>query len=536
MKGQKNILPPEVKNNLNTIFGKSFRPRRIIDNPSDKDLRDWALQYGGIITEFGNISVVTRVRNRMAKLTEVIIDRPGNDDFKLEASSSKELTNALRPMNQEDLKLVENILDYLKGKDMIMLDRTMCMTKGFKKSCRLYVTSEYPRLPLMWGNTLFPADGREPDFISLAIPEWEEKKVLVFPDMGLTIVLGSDYKGEQKKAMLRQVMYWAKREGNLGLHAASKILRISQNNQLKDFGFLLFGLSATGKTTLSCHSHWLRFPERVFIRQDDVVILKRDGTAIGTEDSYYIKTESLEAGSQPLLYAAVLSPRAILENIAVNPETGKVDFFDSTLTSNGRAMVKRSDIAFTDEKIDLGKVDFILFITRRNDIQPPVVRLNQEWAAAAFMLGESVESSAGDPQEAGKALRVVGTNPFIVGSHADEGNMFLKILQDNPGIQCFILNTGYIGGIIRGQKITVKDSVRIIEMIARNAITWQRDNFWGYDVPQSIMGVELERFDPGSYYSDEQIEQLSIELKNERLDWLSQFPSLNPEIIQALQG
>ncbi len=244
---------------MNKIFGKSFQPKRIIDNPSDDSLREWALQHGGVITEFGNLSVTTRVRNRMAKLTEVIMGEP----------------------ESEDLELIHRVLDYLKDKEVIQLDRVMCMKPGFKKNCRLYVTAEYARLPLMWGNTLFPSEGKEPDFVSLAIPEWEEKKVLVFPEQGLTIILGSDYKGEQKKAMLRQVMYWAKKEGNLRLHAAAKIIRVYRGNQLSDFGFLLFGLSATGKTTLSCHSHWLRFPETAVIRQDDVVILRRDGSTVG---------------------------------------------------------------------------------------------------------------------------------------------------------------------------------------------------------------------------------------------------------------
>ena len=211
----------------------------------------------------------------------------------------------------------------------------------------------------------------------------------------------------------------------------------------------------------------------------------------------------MEPGSQPLLYAAALSPRAILENVFVEPQTGKVDFLDTTLTSNGRAMFKRKDIAFSDSRVDMEQVHFILFITRRHDILPPVVRLTPEWAAAAFMLGESIETSAGDPTEAGKALRVVGTNPFIIGSHAEEGNMFLSILRENPGIQCFILNTGNVGGMVRGQKITVRDSVKIIEMIARDKITWQRDDFWGYEVPSDIPGVELDRFDPKNYYSDE---------------------------------
>jgi phosphoenolpyruvate carboxykinase (ATP) len=422
----------------------------------------------------------------------------------------------------------------LKEKEVIALDRVMCSVPEFKKHCRLYVTAEYARLPLMWGNTLFPSEGEKPDFIALTVPEWTEKKVLVFPDAGLTIILGSDYKGENKKAMLRQVMYWAKKQGHLGLHAASKILRVYRGKNLSDFGFLLFGLSGTGKTTLCCHSHWLRYPEAVFVRQDDVVILKRNGEAVGTEDSFYIKTDGIEPSSQPLLYAAALSPRAILENVFVNVETGKVDFFDSSLTSNGRAMVKRRDIAFTDQDVNLERTDFIVFIARRQDIMSPVARLTHEWAAAAFMLGESVETSAGDPDEAGKSLRVVGTNPFIVGSRTEEGNLFLEILQNNPNIQCFLLNTGAVGGIVRGQKITVKDSTKILEMIAKDKIKWAKDNFWGYEVPVEVPGLDLDRFELKNYYDDEQIDELSQSLKKERLDWLYQFPGLNPDIVKAL--
>ncbi|HEY49938.1 MAG TPA: phosphoenolpyruvate carboxykinase (ATP) [Dehalococcoidia bacterium] len=497
---------------MDRILGKEFRPRKIIDNPSEESLREWALQHGGVITEFGNLSVTTSVRNRMAKLTEVILDRP----------------------DPEALDLVYDVLDYLRTKEVIMLDRVMCSTPGYKRHCRLYVTAEYARLPLMWGNTLFPSEGEEPDFIALTVPEWAEKKVFVFPAGGLTIILGSDYKGENKKAMLRQVMYWAKKQGDLGLHAASKVLRVFRGNELKDVGFLLFGLSGTGKTSLSCHSHWLGFPETVIIRQDDVVILRPDGTAVGTEDSFYIKTDGLEPSSQPLLYAAALSPRAILENVFVQPGTGKVDFFDSSLTSNGRAMVKRRDIAFTDDQVDLERVDVIVFITRRLDIMPPVARLNREWAAAAFMLGESVETSAGDPTEAGKSLRVVGTNPFIVGSRTEEGNMFLDILRKKTDIQCFFLNTGVVGGMVRGQKITVKDSVKILEMIAKDNIEWVKDDFWGYEVPLEVPGVDLERFDLKNFYDDDQIEELSEQLKNERVSWLSLFPGLSRDIVNAL--
>ncbi len=495
------------------ILDKEFKPKRIIDNPSEEKLRGWALEQGGVITEFGNLSVVSKVRNRIAKFTEVVMEE----------------------LDQEDEQLVHTVMEYLRDKEMIMLDRVMCQTPGYKKNCRVYFTAEYARIPLMWGNTLFPSEGGKPDFITITVAEWPQKKTLVFPESGLTLILGSDYKGENKKAMLRQVMYWAKKEGNLGLHAASKIIRVFRDGKLRDFGFLLFGLSGTGKTALSCHSHWLCPPERVVIRQDDVVILRSDGSAIGTEESFYLKTDGLEPSTQPLLYAAAISPRAILENVWVEPETGKVDFFNSTLTSNGRGMVKRGDIAFTDSEIDLEKVDFMVFITRHYDIMPQVVCLTPEWAATAFMLGESIETSAGDPAQAGKALRVVCTNPFIVGEEEEEGNILFSLLRNNPDIHCFILNTGKVGGADRGQKITHKDSLKILEMIARDKIAWKKDEFWGYEVPVSIPGVDLERFDLSNFYTEEQIQEISEDLKRERLEWLSQFPGLDGDIINAIR-
>ncbi|MFC2006314.1 phosphoenolpyruvate carboxykinase [Chloroflexota bacterium] len=498
---------------MHNIFAKEFKPKRIIDNPSGDKLREWALEQGGAITEFGNLSVVTQVRNRIAKFTEVVMEE----------------------FDQENVQLVHSVMEYLKDKEMIMLDRVMCQTPGYKKNCRVYFTAGYARIPLMWGNTLFPSEGGKPDFTTITVAEWPQKKTLVFPGSGITLILGSDYKGENKKAMLRQMMYSAKKEGNLGLHAASKIMRVFRDGELRDFGFLLFGLSGTGKTALSCHSHWLRPPERVVIRQDDVVILRSDGSAIGTEESFYLKTENLEPGSQPLLYAAAISPRAILENVWIEPESGKVDFFNATLTSNGRGMVKRRDIAFTDSEIDLEKVDFMIFITRHYDIMPPVVRLNSEWAATAFMLGESIETSAGDPTQAGKALRVVGTNPFIVGEEEEEGNILLSLLRNNPGIECFILNTGVTGGEDRGQKIAHKDSLKILEMIARDKIIWEKDRFWGYDVPIHIPEINLERFNLNNYYTEEQILDISEDLKKERLEWLSQFHRLDRSIINALK-
>ena len=495
------------------ILGFDFRPKRIIDNPSDADLRQIAMNQGGIITQFGNLAVVTKVRNRSAKFTEII----------------------LRDLNSSEKELLTEVFDAVKGMEFIQLDRTMCMEPDFKVACRLYCDASFARLPLMWGNTLFEPEGKEPDFITIDLPNWPERKVLVIPDQGLTIALGTDYKGEVKKSMLRKLMYRVKKRGCLGLHAGSKILRVVKDGKLADMGFLFFGLSGTGKTSLTCHSHWLKSPERVIIRQDDVVVMRQDGRCIGSENSYYVKTDGLEPESQPLLYAAALSPRTILENVKVYPDGNRVDFFDQSITSNGRAMVKRSDVAFTDDQIDLDRVNNIVFITRHNDIVPPVAKLSPEWAAATFMLGESVETSAGDPTRAGQSVRVVGTNPFIIGSEYEEGNILLRILRKNPDIQCFTMNTGWVGSEYSGAKISVFDSVKIVEMIARNQIRWRRDEFWRYEVPEEVPGMDISRFDLANFYDQSQIRALSSELKEDRKQWLSKFEGLDKAILDVFE-
>jgi phosphoenolpyruvate carboxykinase (ATP) len=498
------------------ILGRELNVKNLIDNPDDEFLRQRCFRHGALITQFGNLAVMSRVKNRSAKFTEIILREP----------------------TQEENDVVDAVFAYLKTKEVIKLDRRMCQHPEFNYACRLYVTEGFPRLPLMWGNTMFAPENKDPDFITIAVPEWPDRKVLVFPEQGVTLSLGTDYKGEIKKSMLRQVMYWVKKKGFLGLHAGSKIIRTDKGNGVEDVGFIFFGLSGTGKTSLTCHGHWLAAPEGVVIRQDDVVILRQDGSCIGTEDSFYVKTDGLEPVNQPLIYAACLSPRTILENVMIRGENKEVDFMDNSITSNGRAMVKRSDLAFTDKEVDLAKANNIVFIMRRRDVVPPVMKLGPEWGAAAFMLGESVETSAGDPANAGKSLRVVGTNPFIVGSEAEEGNIFLDILRRNPDINCYIINTGSVGGEQGGAKVTLKETVKIIEMIARDKIEWCRDPFWGYDVPVGIPEVNMERFDLRNFYNQEEIEKRSKGLKAERLAWLEQFEKegMSSEIIRALKG
>jgi len=492
---------------------------RIAWNPSIEKLREMA-RPDEQTTEYGSANYITSIRSRSAKFTDIVFT----------ASPQQEKTLA-------------DVGAYLEGKELIAIDRTMCMRNGYQTPIRLFVTKKFARLAYMWGRMLFvPAQAVEqPEFTIVDVPEWPERKILVDPKNFITFILGSDYCGEIKKAGLRMMMYAhkTKRHG-LGLHAGSKILRVQDagSGKLVEKGVLLFGLSATGKTTLTCHHHWLDASagELVRIRQDDVVLLNRDGSAIGTEDNFYIKTDGLEPDSQPLLYKGATSPNAILENVKVGAG-GKVDFFDSSITSNGRGIVIRKELGFTDASIDLERVDMMVFITRRKTIVPPIARLTPEQAAAFFMLGESVESSAGDPTQAGKPLRVVGTNPFIIGPLEEEGNRFLEILRANPHIECYLLDTGRFGahaGVDDGVKITVYDSARLLADAARGVIKWKLDPYWGYEVAAEVGDVDMKHFDPRQYYNEGEYRRLTEELKEERRTWLRQFKGLDKRIAAAV--
>lgn len=489
----------------------------LLDNPSEQELRELA-RHDERTTEFGSPCYVTKVRARSAKLTRNTVDG--------------EVTEA-------DRRTLRQVHEYLKDQHLIRVDRTMgAGSPEDVYACRLYVTRRYARLALMFQASLLPprADKRgDPDLITVDVPDWPgERAILVDPDEGITYVLNSDYYGEVKKAFLRMTMHRAKQAGNLGLHAGSKEVRArnARSGAIEPHGCLFFGLSGTGKTSLTCHDFGLTGDEGVKIRQDDVIVLRPDGYAEGTEGGgFYIKTERLSREDQAALYDACTAPRAILENVWVD-DGGRVDFDNTELTGNGRAIVRIDDVRNTDGRIDLERADLIFFITR-NPLVPAVGRLTREQAAVAFMLGESIKTSAADPNAKGEPVREVGTNPFIVGPPGEEGNIFYGIVSQNPATRCFLLNTGKMGEGRGAAKITLLDTVAILRAIARNAVEWVRDPAMGFEVPRSVDGVDDRKFRVSEFYSASDLEDRLRLLRAERREWLERFDAFDEALRRA---
>ena len=512
----------------------------------DKKLRRLAEEIGHK-TQWGNYAFFSVVRNRSAPLTVVL-----NVDWEpFQGWSDKQrllIKNAPETLNK--------LKNYLPKAPIVRVERIMGKNPYFTPRCNLYVSTQRKdaiRLPYMWSKALFSGGKTKgPDLKLIYVPEWQEKdrQILVFPNQGLTYVLGTDYYGEVKKGFLRMAMWYAKKAGMLSVHAGSKMVRArDKKGKLRHYSMILFGLTATGKTTHSCHNHNLDRPgEGVEIVQDDVVFIRPDGSALGTEQGFFIKTDSLHPVEQPLLYNAAIKKEAVFENVMID-NTGRVSFSDETLSGNGRGVIQRTDLGGACAKtINLPPVKhtdglIIVFITRRNTVQPIASKLTAEQAAAFFMLGESIETAASDPTKAGKSVRVVGTNPFIVGCEAEEGNKFYEFLKANEEkVQCYLLNTGGVGEISRREKdgrlkilrpvtrVEVGEMASIIRGITRGTIDWVKEPDFGTLVPKKVDGVRPELFNIKKFYSENDREQLCRKLRLERIEYLEVFKKLRLQI------
>lgn len=526
---------------------------RNVTHLSEKQAREMARPFAQV-TEFGNLNFHSNVRNRSAGLTVYV----GGDAVRQES---------LNPRQQAILDNVPDTLvkvhRYLDRAPIVSTRRTMGDNAQFNPHCTLYVSTyakDTVRIVYMWGETLL--DYRPqlpgPEMSLVYVPEWPEqdRQILVFPEESVTFVLGSDYMGEAKKGFLRMGMWHAKQAGMLGVHAGSKIVEArGPDGRLRRYSMLLFGLSATGKTTHSCHTHGLgEEGESMEVVQDDVCFLGRDGSALGTERGFYLKTEGLDPHSQPLLYQAAIQHDTVFENVMVDAE-GHVDFQDETITSNGRGVVQMAHFApHASDTINippLSELDglLLIFITRRNTVVPVVSKLNAEQAAAAFMLGESIESSAGDPRRVGESVRVVGTNPFIIGDEAAEGNWIYDFIEAHGDrVQAYLINTGGVGEIreklpdgtsrVRREvtRIQIPETSALFRSIVRGKVEWVDEPYFGTQVPSRIEGADLGRFDVESHYSKQEIEEYVEALGRERREYLERFTGLNPALLKAASG
>lgn len=473
---------------------------------------------------------------------------------------------------------LHNVLHFMRTLPFIHLRRQMGNNSEFNPICNLYLSIADPRnirLAYMWGNTQREPDGKPgPEFTMIHIPEEHSirQQVLALPEYNINIALGTDYMGEDKKGFLRQAMYSADKKGMLGLHAGTKCVtaRDVGDGKLKRYGVFIFGLSATGKSTWSCHQLGLNYRDGEFteVAQDDIVFLKKDGSALGSETGFFVKTD-VSPDLQEAMYNALIHKSALYENVMVDAK-GNPDFLDETLCANGRAVIQKNQLKIrrgrrmvnmSAKSINIPSLEELdglvfAFITRRNTIMPFAQELTPEQAVLAYLWGESSHSYASQPAKAGESVRTVGTDPFIIGSRAKKTNHFHDIIMSlvdryNDKVKFYQYNTGGVGEIIETYQDGTQTKKRQLCKVNRVPIDLmaaiQRGDFRGTNTYESgplgtreivqVEGYDLSPYNPENFYSREQIEDYMRDLVVGRREFTEQVASegLKQEIIDAAE-
>jgi phosphoenolpyruvate carboxykinase (ATP) len=429
--------------------------------------------------------------------------------------------------------------EYIADRDMVVVDGFIGYAGPLRTPARLVIEKRNANIAGMQRYLYYdPVEGDTPHTPeitiiytpNLAMPGYPNERVIaVWLEEGVTRVLNSDYFGESKKGGLRM---WNQRVydgGGLAMHAGCKVIPTSQG--LKTM--LIVGLSGTGKTTTTFTKQNGSQPV-----QDDFIGLLPGGEVVSTEDGCFAKTFALDPKDEPTIYGAVTRPDAYLENVSQHGD--ELDFFDTSYTQNGRAVFNmRSIDNFPPDR--LPPASFLLILNRNENIIPGVAKLNIEQAAGYFMLGETQGTSAGGAEEAGKALRVPGTNPFFPLRHEQQGNRLAALLATHP-LEVYLLNTGRVGGPEgddRSKKVRIPHSSAIVAAIAEGTITWDEDPDFGYQVASEVPGIDdVELLQPRRLYERQgrmaEYRQHVERLKAERARYLAGFPGLDQAIVKAV--
>jgi phosphoenolpyruvate carboxykinase (ATP) len=499
--------------------------RRVFHDPTPEELRAFTEEMPSCrITEFGNVNVQTRATSRSAGSTYVVSDDPG-------VTSGQTITR------DEYERIARMQDDYIAGQEMVVVNGFIGNEESFRTAARLTIERANANVAGMQQKLYYPRDGQDPEVQviytpNLAAPGYPDERVIAVDlDNGVTRILNSDYFGESKKGGLRMWNKIVYDRGGLALHAGCKVVPVGGVEKV----FLIIGLSGTGKTTTTFTTQNDSLPV-----QDDFVALMPGGHVHGTENGCFAKTFSLDPEFEPNIYGAVTKPETYLENV-YQDDRGEVNFFETSYTKNGRSVFRMDALGRWKDPREVGTVDYLLILNRNENLIPAVARLSQLHAAGFFMLGETTGTSAGGKAEEGKFLRVPGTNPFFPLLHGLQGNRIRELLDSHP-IDVFLMNTGRVGGREgdeRSKKVKIPHSSAVVKSIAEDAISWTDDEDFGYQVAESVPGIDdPELLQPRRLYERQgragEYRDAVERLKADRVEFLQGFEALEEEIIKAV--
>ncbi len=482
--------------------------KEVIHNPSYEALfeaeTDPTLEgyEKGQLTELGAVNVMTGVyTGRSPKDKFIVMDENSKDTVWW---TSDEFKNDNHPCSEETWKELKEIaVKQLSGKKLYVVDVFCGANKDTRMAIRFIMEVAWQAhfVTNMFINpTPEELEEFEPDFVCYNA---SKAKVENYKELGLNsetaaafnitsreqVILNTWYGGEMKKGMFSMMNYYLPLKGMASMHCSANTDMNGENTAL------FFGLSGTGKTTLSTD------PKRLLIGDDEHGW--DDKGVFNFEGGCYAKVINLDKDSEPDIYRAI-KRNALLENVTVDAE-GKCDFADSSVTENTRVSYPIDHIEKIVRPISAAPAakNVIFLSADAFGVLPPVSVLTPEQAQYYFLSGFTSKL-------AGTERGITEPTPTF---SACFGQAFLELhptkyaeelvkKMEASGAKAYLVNTGWNG---TGKRISIKDTRGIIDAILDGSILKAETKevpYFNLSVPTELPGVATNILDPRDTYAD----------------------------------
>ena len=482
--------------------------KEIVHNPSYEQLFEEETKPGlegfekGQVTELGAVNVMTGIfTGRSPKDKYIVKDDTTKDTIWWTSEGSK---NDNKPITTEVWKELKEItVKQLSGKRLFVVD-TFC---GANPETRLKVRfimevawqAHFVKNMFIRPTEEELANYGEPDFVSLNAskttnPNWKEQGLNseVYTVFNLTekmqVIGGTWYGGEMKKGIFAMMNYYLPLQGIASMHCSANVGKDGDTA-------IFFGLSGTGKTTLSTD------PNRQLIGDDEHGW--DDEGVFNFEGGCYAKTINLDKESEPDIYKAIKRD-ALLENVTVDKD-GKIDFNDGSVTQNTRVSYPIYHIENNVRPVSKGgPAQKVIFLTADAfGVMPPVSKLTPEQTKYHFLSGftaklAGTERGVTTPQPTFSAC----FGAAFLSLHPTKYGEELVKKMEASGATAYLVNTGWNG---TGKRISIKDTRGIIDRILDGSIDKAETKMipiFNLEVPTSLKDVDDKILDPRDTYAD----------------------------------
>jgi phosphoenolpyruvate carboxykinase (ATP) len=521
--------------NLEGIGIKNKNARRNVDG---EELCDIAVKNGqGHYTKTGALLVTT------GKHT----GRSPKDRFLVKESSTEGLVNwnkTHKGISEEAFDTIyKKITEYLDGQDEIYVyDGTIGADPTTQKKLR--VVNEMPHINFFLSKLFrkasadqLGADSFNEDFLilsaaNLKIDNWEElglgseSFILTHISKNITIVGGTHYAGERKKSGFAWMNWILPDVDVCPMHCSANMAKDGSDTAI------FFGLSGTGKTTLSAD------PNRLLIG-DDEHGWTADGKVFNMEGGCYAKGIDLEKENEPIIWDAI-KKGALVENVVEKDGVNdlNLDFTDTSLTQNSRIAYGLENV---EGKVESGvgdKVKTVIFLTAdATGTMPAISKLSTPQTMYHYLSGYTSKLAGTEVgiTEPTITFSAYFGDPFFARKPMVYANILAKRIKETPGVSVFLVNTGWNG---KGKRMSIKDTRAMVTAALEgslDSVDYKEHPIFKVSVPTTCPGVSSDTIlDPKSTWeSDDKYNVAANKLADRFQDNIQKFDELTDEVLNA---